>query len=98
MISRELQIEIAKATMEMASASRPAFDNFMRALGRRCDEVGEQMIGAKSDEIFQAQGRAQEARELFTTLRNAPALAKQLQIKDELRERGQGNGRDQIRA
>jgi len=98
MISRELQIEIAKATMEMAAASRPAFENFMRALGKRCDEVGEQMIAAKSNEVFQAQGRAQEARELYVTLSNAPTLARQLQAKEELKERGPSDGRGQIRA
>ena len=99
MISRELQIEIAKATMEIAAtAGRPSFERFLAALAKRVDEISDQLVGAKPDEVFQAQGRAREAREIFTTLHNAPELAKQLQVKDELRERGQGNGRDQIRA
>lgn len=98
MISRELQIEIAKATMELAGANLPAFEKFMRALTKRVDEIGDQLVVAKPDVLFQAQGRAQEARELLTTLTNAPTLARQLQAKDELREKGQPNGRDQIRA
>lgn len=96
MISRELQIEIAKVTMELAASNPTGFQSFLAMLAKRVDEVSDQMIGAKHDEIFQAQGRAQEARELFTTLHNAPKLARELQTKDELRERA--NGRDQIRA
>lgn len=99
MISRELQIEIAKATMEMANAaSRPAFERFLAALAKRVDEISDQLVAAKADEVFTAQGRAREARELFTILHDAPKLAQQLQVKDQLRERGPSDGRGQIRA
>ena len=92
MMSRGLQFELTKAVMELRTASPFQFDNFMKILAQRIEEVTEKMVASPPEELANYQGRAQEARELFRAIHDAPKLAQELQNKSK-QVRGEPDGR-----
>jgi hypothetical protein len=91
MASRNLTVEIAKAVHGLARANQPAWQLLLQALVARADEVTDQMVSAEPAKMANAQGRAQEARELVKLLDEAPKLAQQLEERET--SRGQPNVR-----
>jgi hypothetical protein len=78
-MKRDTDTLLAKAAMAMRGASPPLWDEFMRALALRVDDVTEACVSAPPDALQERQGRAREIRDLFKVFYEAPKLIQQLQ-------------------
>jgi hypothetical protein len=81
-MKRNTDIALAKAAMAMRGASPPGWDELMRALALRVDDVTEACIAAPPEALQERQGRAREIRDLFKVFYEAPQLVQQLQEKE----------------
>jgi hypothetical protein len=83
-MKRNTDILLAKAIMAVRSASVPAWEEFMRALAARVEDITEACVTAPPDVLREYQGRAREVRDLFKVFNAAPELVQQLQEKERV--------------
>lgn len=80
----DLEVLIAKAVVEVRSTSSQGWETLLSALSARAAQKAEDCISSPLEHLQVAQGRAQEARELVNTLKNAPKLAEQIRNKERV--------------
>lgn len=80
--SKELRVEISKVVARLQTVDEFAWRRFMELMAQRVDEATGEMVAAAGTDVYVAQGRAQEIREIFRTFDEGMKFAKQLHEKE----------------
>lgn len=80
-MTKETEIALAQAVVEVMSTNMQGWGRVMQALAQRIDEITENMVAAPADRLQELQGQAREARALFKALSDAPKLVAGLKEK-----------------
>lgn len=87
-MSKEVEVLMARASLAIRAAGPLAYDEFMRALAARIDDVTERLVTAPPERTSEMQGRARELRDLFKAISEGPKLAQELREKEDRERHG----------